>query len=126
MPRVLEHCCHALAGCRCCLHPHTGLTTPTTGTPDYRTASNFKRLYTHAYINTSIHPLFIHTTSWGEATVTTILRGLDWVASHAQRPAVVHMSIEGYFSTIVNAAVGALVAERGFPVVVAAGNEVLL
>ena len=61
----------------------------------------------------------------GLGTVSNTVAGLDWVAAHAQRPAVVAMSLgvpAGAYSRALEAAVRSLVVEKGITVVVAAGN----
>ncbi|KXZ45019.1 hypothetical protein GPECTOR_59g626 [Gonium pectorale] len=58
--------------------------------------------------NATLHPVKV-LDCYGNANESTLLQGLDWVARNLQRPAVVHMSIEGYYSTAINAAVDELV-----------------
>ena len=58
----------------------------------------------------------------GSGPSSTILRGLDWIAAHGQRPGVVNLSLGGPASTTMDDAIGRIVA-AGFTVVVAAGNE---
>jgi len=61
----------------------------------------------------------------GFGTISSLLKGLLWVRSHAQAPSVINLSLgvlEGKQSADVNAIVSDLV-QRGFPVVVAAGND---
>ena len=59
-------------------------------------------------------------------TLSTALAGIDWVAAHAVKPAVVNMSIEGTWSAqtnVLNDAVASVIANNGIPFVVAAGND---
>lgn len=58
----------------------------------------------------------------GSGPTSTILRGLDWIAAHGQRPGVVNLSLGGPASTAMDDAISRVVA-AGFTVVVAAGNE---
>jgi hypothetical protein len=51
-----------------------------------------------------------------------IAQGLDWVAKNHIKPAIVHMSIEGGFSSLVNKAVEQLIKTRHVHVVVSAGG----
>lgn len=41
--------------------------------------------------------------------VVHVAQGLEWVARNLRYPAIVHMSLEGYYSTAINAAVDELV-----------------
>lgn len=50
-------------------------------------------------------------------------QGLEWVARHHAKPAVVHMSIEGGFSSVVNQAVEQLTRVQRVHVVVSSGNS---
>jgi hypothetical protein len=50
-----------------------------------------------------------------------VIAGLDWVGQHAERPAVVVMSLGGSVQAALDLAVHNLVL-AGIPVVVAAGN----
>ncbi|MFD9066166.1 S8 family peptidase [Kitasatospora purpeofusca] len=58
----------------------------------------------------------------GQGDTAASLAGLDWVAAHAQRPAVLNASLGGPVSEALDAAVDA-VAERGVLPVVSAGND---
>ncbi|MGB0894138.1 MAG: S8 family peptidase [Parashewanella sp.] len=58
----------------------------------------------------------------GRGAFSTIVRGVDWVKEHAQKPAVVNMSLGGRRSRTLDLAVTSLV-DAGVPVVVAAGNS---
>lgn len=49
-------------------------------------------------------------------------QGLEWVAKNHIKPAVVHMSIEGSFSSVVNQAVEQLIKIHHVHVVVSSGN----
>lgn len=48
-------------------------------------------------------------------------QGLEWVAKNHIKPAVVHMSIEGGFSSVVNTAVDQLIKVHRVHVVVSSG-----
>jgi folate-dependent phosphoribosylglycinamide formyltransferase PurN len=50
-------------------------------------------------------------------------QGLEWVAKNHIKPAVVHMSIEGGFSSLVNKAIDQLIKTRHVHVVVSAGGS---
>lgn len=50
-------------------------------------------------------------------------QGLEWVAKNHIKPAVVHMSIEGGFSSIVNQAVEQLIKINHVHVVVSSGRQ---
>jgi len=58
----------------------------------------------------------------GYGTVSDVLRGIDWVTSHAVSPAVANMSLGGGYSRTLNDAVESSIAS-GITYVVAAGNE---
>ncbi|MEV8328532.1 S8 family serine peptidase [Kitasatospora sp. NPDC056731] len=58
----------------------------------------------------------------GEGSTATSLAGLDWVAAHAQQPAVLNASLGGPASEALDAAVNT-VADRGVLPVVSAGND---
>ncbi|KAG2496997.1 hypothetical protein HYH03_005002 [Edaphochlamys debaryana] len=61
----------------------------------------------------------------GSGTIADTVKGLDWVAANARRPAVVMMSLgvpEGAWSAVLAEAVRALVARAGITAVVASGN----
>ncbi|GAB2883899.1 S8 family peptidase [Streptomyces mayteni] len=58
----------------------------------------------------------------GEGSTAASLAGLDWIAAHAQQPAVVNASLGGPPSEAIDAAVNAL-ADQGVLPVVAAGNS---
>lgn len=58
----------------------------------------------------------------GGGLSTDIIRGLDWIATHGQRPGVVNISLGGGISTAMDEAVTRL-AGAGYTVAVAAGNE---
>jgi subtilisin family serine protease len=51
------------------------------------------------------------------------VQGLEWVAKHHVKPAVVQMSIEGGFSSVVNQAVEQLIKIHHVHVVVSSGNS---
>jgi subtilisin family serine protease len=51
------------------------------------------------------------------------MQGLEWVASNYRTPAVVHMSIEGGFNSVVNDAVERLIKFHQLHVVVSSGNR---
>lgn len=55
--------------------------------------------------------------------VSSLLKGLEWVARHHEPPAVVHMSVEGGYSSVINAAVERLARTRGLHVVASSGNS---
>ncbi|WP_200212113.1 S8 family serine peptidase [Micromonospora coerulea] len=57
----------------------------------------------------------------GTGTTETVLAGVDWVTTHAAKPAVVNMSIEAPKDAALNAAVSASIAS-GLTYAVAAGN----
>ena len=48
-------------------------------------------------------------------------QGLEWVALNHETPAVVHMSVEGAYSSVVNRAVDSLIRNHNMHVVVSAG-----
>ncbi|MFE6049948.1 S8 family peptidase [Kitasatospora sp. NPDC056446] len=58
----------------------------------------------------------------GEGSTAASLAGLDWVAAHARRPAVLNASLGGPASEALDAAVNA-VADRGVLPVISAGND---
>ncbi|GIM03344.1 hypothetical protein Vretimale_8089, partial [Volvox reticuliferus] len=58
--------------------------------------------------NVTLHPVKV-LDCYGNANETTLLRGLEWVAENLQYPALVHMSLEGYYSAPINAAIDDLV-----------------
>ncbi|MFE2729436.1 S8 family serine peptidase [Kitasatospora sp. NPDC059327] len=58
----------------------------------------------------------------GQGSTAASLAGLDWVAAHAQRPAVLNASLGGPVSEALDAAVDA-VADRGVLPVISAGND---
>ncbi|XP_070561738.1 aqualysin-1-like [Ptychodera flava] len=58
----------------------------------------------------------------GTGRMSSILAGMEYVAVHGQKPAILSMSLDGKTSTLTNAAVDYL-ALRGFTTVVAAGND---
>jgi subtilisin family serine protease len=58
----------------------------------------------------------------GSSSGSTVLAGLDWVASRGQRPAVVNLSLGGEASATLDAAVQRLMT-LGFTVAVSAGND---
>jgi hypothetical protein len=49
-------------------------------------------------------------------------QGLEWVAKNHIKPAVVHMSVEGSFSSVVNKAVEQLMRTHHVHVVVSSGD----
>ena len=51
-----------------------------------------------------------------------LVQGLEWIAKNHIKPAVVHMSIEGSFSSIVNQAVEQLIKLNHVHVVVSSGQ----
>jgi subtilisin family serine protease len=51
-----------------------------------------------------------------------IIAGINWVAAHANKPAVANLSLGGYYSPSMNSAVDGLARSGVFPVV-AAGND---
>lgn len=59
----------------------------------------------------------------GTAQLSALLKGLEWVAKNHIKPAIVHMSIEGGYSSLVNKAVDQLIKTRHMHVVVSAGNS---
>ncbi|MFI5895878.1 S8 family serine peptidase [Actinoplanes sp. NPDC051513] len=58
----------------------------------------------------------------GEGTLSGVIAGVDWVTSHAAKPAVANMSLGGARSTSLEAAVRRSIG-KGVTYVVAAGNE---
>jgi serine protease len=58
----------------------------------------------------------------GSGTNSGVIAGIDWVRTHAVKPAVANMSLGGGASSAVDSAVNAL-SSSGVPVVVAAGND---
>ena len=58
----------------------------------------------------------------GSSVGSSVLAGLDWVAAHGTRPAVVNLSLGGAASSTLDAAAQRLMA-AGFSVVAAAGNN---
>eukprot|EP00877_Chromochloris_zofingiensis_P004180 jgi/Chrzof1/13763/Cz08g11090.t1 len=59
----------------------------------------------------------------GQAAVSIVLKGLEWVAKNHESPAIVHMSVEGGFSAVVNKAVDQLIKLHQVAVVVSSGNS---
>lgn len=57
----------------------------------------------------------------GAGSTSTVLAGLDWIISHATRPAVVNISLGGGPDAIVDDAVQRVIA-AGIPAAIAAGN----
>lgn len=72
--------------------------------------------------NTQIVPVKVFEGCSGSTTTQIILRGLNWVAEHDIRPAVVNMSLGGGADQAFDDAVMAL-TRKGIHVVVAAGND---
>ena len=70
----------------------------------------------------TIHPVRVFPCSGGSAW-STIIAGMNWVASNYVAPAVVNMSLGGGINTSVDAAVANLHNTNGITVVVAAGNS---
>lgn len=68
-----------------------------------------------------VHPVRVFGCSGGSAW-STIIAGIDWVATNRQLPAVANMSLGGAGNTSVDAAVENLI-NSGVTVVVAAGND---
>lgn len=58
----------------------------------------------------------------GGASYSTVIAGIDWVAAHAAKPAVVNMSLGGGADQATNIALNNLI-ESGITAVVAAGNS---
>lgn len=58
----------------------------------------------------------------GSGSNSGVIKGVDWVASNAQFPAVANMSLGGGSSTALDEAVNAAI-DQGITVVVAAGND---
>ena len=58
----------------------------------------------------------------GSGSYSAILAGIDWVTTHAVKPAVANMSVGGTLSTVLNAAVTKSIAS-GVTYAVAAGND---
>ncbi|MCU1599361.1 MAG: peptidase and in kexin sedolisin [Frankiales bacterium] len=58
----------------------------------------------------------------GRSTTSAVLAGIDWVRQHAERPAVVNLSLGGSLSTVLDKAADDL-ADSGVFVSVAAGNS---
>lgn len=58
----------------------------------------------------------------GSGSTADVIAGVDWAAEHAQMPAVLNLSLGGGASRAMDEAVANAV-KKGFPVVVAAGNE---
>ncbi|MBY8877554.1 S8 family peptidase [Actinacidiphila acidipaludis] len=58
----------------------------------------------------------------GQGTLAGIIAGMDWVAQHAQQPAVANASLGGSYSPALNDAADAL-SDSGVLPVVAAGND---
>lgn len=69
----------------------------------------------------TIHPVKV-LGSDGSGSMSTIISGMNWIATHAAPHSVVNMSIGGTYNQAVNQAAGALV-EQGLVVVAAAGND---
>lgn len=69
----------------------------------------------------TIHPVRVLDCN-GSGTWSQVIRGIDWVAANAQRPAVANLSLGGGAAASVDAAVRNLV-DSGVTVVVAAGND---
>lgn len=69
-----------------------------------------------------IHPVRVFPCSGGSAW-STIIAGMNWVASNHIAPAVVNMSLGGGINTSIDAAVANLHNINGLTVVVAAGNS---
>jgi subtilisin family serine protease len=60
----------------------------------------------------------------GSGSNSGVIAGMDWVASHATRPAVANMSLGGFYSGAMNSAVKRL-TDKGVTLAVAAGNDSL-
>lgn len=58
----------------------------------------------------------------GSGSLSGVIAGLDWIATHGIKPAVVNMSLGGAVSSALDTAVSNVI-NAGFTVVVAAGNE---
>lgn len=58
---------------------------------------------------------------WGNALVSDVVSGLDWIQRHGTGPAVVNMSLAATRSSTMDSAVQSLI-NKGFTVVAAAGN----
>lgn len=58
----------------------------------------------------------------GAGTTAQVIAGIDWVTRHAKKPAVANLSLGGFYSAQLNAAVRASIAS-GVTYTVAAGNE---
>ncbi|KAI8473237.1 MAG: peptidase S8/S53 domain-containing protein [Monoraphidium minutum] len=72
--------------------------------------------------NATLHPIKVLDCN-GRAMVSSLLKGLEWVANNHQAPGVVHMSVEGSYSSVVNRAVDQLSRNHNLHVVVSAGNS---
>lgn len=70
----------------------------------------------------TLHPVRVFPCSGGSAW-STIIAGMNWVATNHVAPAVVNMSLGGGINTSVDAAVANLHTINGLTVVVAAGNN---
>ncbi|MFE3036930.1 S8 family peptidase [Streptomyces canus] len=58
----------------------------------------------------------------GSGTIAQVIAGIDWVTRHARKPAVANLSLGGYHSAQLDAAVRASIAS-GVTYTVAAGND---
>lgn len=64
----------------------------------------------------------------GVGAVSDVVAGLDWIAKHAHKPAIVTMSLGirvGEWSTVMEAAVSTLMREHNIAVIVASGNSAM-
>jgi subtilisin family serine protease len=59
---------------------------------------------------------------WGTGTTSSVIAGVDWVAANHEKPAVANLSLAGYASPALDAAIEAAIA-AGVTFVVAAGND---
>ncbi|GBF97760.1 peptidase S8 [Raphidocelis subcapitata] len=74
--------------------------------------------------NVTLHPVKVLDCN-GRAMVSSLIKGLEWVAANHVPPAIAHMSVEGAYSSVVNRAVEQLIANHNLHVVVSAGNSAL-
>lgn len=58
----------------------------------------------------------------GAGPSSAVIAGLDWILANAKKPAVVNLSLSGFASPPLDAAVNRVI-DAGIPVVIAAGNQ---
>jgi hypothetical protein len=76
----------------------------------------------HPFPLVCMHAYIMHTYCCYITTRHTHNQGLEWVAQHHVKPAVVHMSIEGGFSSLVNNVVEQMLRTQHIHVIVSSGK----